>query len=92
VIAIFVQQKLIKDEPPPGTSRFKIIRHVRLLNRDLRNMLVSDIIIRFCEQIPDMLVVMWVVELNHISEINFGSSPPSNDHRRVVLHPRCLPG
>lgn len=73
VIAIFVQQKLIKDEPP---SRDESIQNpfamFRLLNRDLRNMLVSDIIIRFCEQIPDMLVVMWVVELNHISEINFG--------------------
>lgn len=73
VIAIFVQQKLIKDEPP---AKDETIRNpfamFRLLNRDLRNMLISDIIIRFCEQIPDMLVVMWVVELNHISEFNFG--------------------
>ncbi len=73
VIAIFVQQNLIKDEPP---AKDETIRNpfamFRLLNRDLRNMLISDIIIRFCEQIPDMLVVMWVVELNHISEFNFG--------------------
>lgn len=73
VIAIFVQQKLIKDEPP---SKDESIQNpfamFRLLNRDLRNLLVSDTIIRFCEQIPDMLVVMWVVELNHISELNFG--------------------
>lgn len=73
VIAIFVQQKLIKDEP---LVKDEVIHNpfamFRLLNRDLRNLLVSDIIIRFCEQIPDMLVVMWVVELNHVSELNFG--------------------
>lgn len=73
VIAIFVQQKLIKDEPPAKDETIhNPFAMFRLLNRDLRNLLVSDIIIRFCEQIPDMLVVMWVVELNHISEINFG--------------------
>jgi MFS family permease len=73
VIAIFAQQKLIKDEPP---KKDDVIRNpfamFKLLNGDLRNLLVSDIIIRFCEQIPDMLVVMWVVEINHISELNFG--------------------
>ncbi len=73
VIAIFVQQRLIKDEPPVKDETIhNPFAMFRLLNRDLRNMLISDIIIRFCEQIPDMLVVMWVVELNHISEFNFG--------------------
>ena len=74
VIAIFVQQKLIKEDE--GGQRDETLRNpfamFRYLNKDLRNLLVSDIIIRFCEQIPDMLVVMWVVEINQVSELNFG--------------------
>ena len=73
VIAIFVQQKLIKEEKPKNKEPISNpLAMFRLLNRDLRNLLVSDIIIRFCEQIPDMLVVMWVVEVNRISEFQFG--------------------
>ena len=44
----------------------------KLITPDLRNLLVSDTIIRFCEQIPDMLVVLWVVQINHVSELKFG--------------------
>jgi MFS family permease len=38
----------------------------------LRNLLTSDILIRFCEQIPYAFVVLWAVELNGISPIQFG--------------------
>ena len=74
VVAIFVQQKMIKDDEPRKKDELlsNPFSMFKLLNRDLRNLLVSDIIIRFCEQIPDMLVVMWVVEVNKISELNFG--------------------
>jgi MFS family permease len=74
VIAIFVQQKLIKEEE--NKQKDESLRNpfamFKFLNKDLRNLLVSDIIIRFCEQIPDMLVVMWVVEINQVSELSFG--------------------
>lgn len=74
VIAIFVQQKLIKEEPgnSSGDTLKNPLAMFKLLSPDLRNLLVSDTIIRFCEQIPDMLVVLWVVQLNHISEVKFG--------------------
>jgi len=74
VIAIFVQQKMIKDEPTQARdeSLKNPFAMFKLITPELRNLLISDTIIRFCEQIPDMLVVMWVVELNHISELNFG--------------------
>jgi MFS family permease len=35
-------------------------------------LLVSDILVRFCEQIPYAFVVVWVVENNHINELQFG--------------------
>jgi MFS family permease len=74
VIAIFVQQKMIKDVQgkPMDESLRNPFAMFKLITPDLRNLLVSDTIIRFCEQIPDMLVVMWVVEINKISALNFG--------------------
>ena len=74
VIAIFVQQKLIKEEPRRSleSSMKNPLSMFKLISPELRNLLISDTIIRFCEQIPDMLVVLWVVNLNHISEVRFG--------------------
>jgi MFS family permease len=74
VIAIFVQQKLIKEEPRKAFdgSMKNPLSMFKLISPELRNLLISDTIIRFCEQIPDMLVVLWVVNLNHISEVRFG--------------------
>lgn len=43
-----------------------------LLNASLRNLLVSDILIRFCEQIPYAFVVIWCVSLNKITPLQFG--------------------
>jgi MFS family permease len=74
IIAIFVQQFMIKETP--NKSKNEKLKNpfamFKLITPDLRNLLVSDTIIRFCEQIPDMLVVLWVVELNNISELQFG--------------------
>jgi len=74
VIAIFVQQKLIKEEPRRAldSGMKNPLSMFKLISPELRNLLISDTIIRFCEQIPDMLVVLWVVNLNHISEVRFG--------------------
>lgn len=74
VIAIFVQQKLIKEGPRRNldSSMKNPLSMFKLISPPLRNLLISDTIIRFCEQIPDMLVVLWVVNLNHISEVRFG--------------------
>jgi len=74
VIAIFVQQRLINEEPRRAldSGMKNPLSMFKLISPELRNLLISDTIIRFCEQIPDMLVVLWVVNLNHISEVRFG--------------------
>jgi predicted MFS family arabinose efflux permease len=38
----------------------------------LKNLLVSDILIRFCEQIPYVFVVIWCLNVLHISPEKFG--------------------
>lgn len=38
----------------------------------LKNLLVSDILIRFCEQIPYVFVVIWCLDIIKISPVRFG--------------------
>jgi MFS family permease len=42
------------------------------MSPDLRNLLVSDILIRFAEQIPYAFVVIWCIQMNGISAVEFG--------------------
>ncbi|MFZ2654093.1 MAG: MFS transporter, partial [Victivallales bacterium] len=76
VLAIFsliVQQLMIDDD---GKRKSDATLHpwkaLKYLHPDLRNLLVSDILIRFCEQIPYAFAVVWCVKLNNISALNFG--------------------
>ena len=68
-LAIVLQQKLIEDEPPrqdgdecaivPEKNPLKLYR---LMSPNLRRLLVSDILVRFCEQIPYAFVVVWCMK------------------------------
>lgn len=65
VVAAVLQQRLIEDDPPRSSATPRAepnpLRLWRFLNRDLRNLLTSDILVRFCEQIPYAFVVVWAV-------------------------------
>jgi MFS family permease len=75
LIAAVLQQRFILDdvagerkaEPNP-------LRLWREMPEGLRNLLASDILIRFCERIPDAFVVVWATRtiLNPVSELTFG--------------------
>ena len=43
-----------------------------LLGPELKKLLVADILVRFCEQIPYPFVVLWCMNLNKVSGIEFG--------------------
>jgi MFS family permease len=68
-MAIILQQKLIEDEPPrqsndecaivPEKNPLKLYR---LMNPSLRRLLVADILVRYCEQIPYAFVVVWCMK------------------------------
>lgn len=68
-LAIVLQQKLIEEEPPkqagdecaivPERNPLKLYR---LMSPNLRRLLVSDILVRFCEQIPYAFVVVWCMK------------------------------
>jgi len=81
VVAAFatvMQQVLIVDDrkghpagakPAAYANPFVLFRR---MNRPLRNLLVSDILIRFCEQIPDAFVVVWCMKT--LAEIPGGTA------------------
>ncbi|MDD2229254.1 MAG: MFS transporter [Candidatus Cloacimonetes bacterium] len=70
IIALIVQHRFI-EEKRVEVKRVKRAKR-KLFSPNLYNLLVSDILVRFCEQIPYAFVVIWVVENNHISELKFG--------------------
>ena len=75
LIAAFLQQRLIVDDatdtriPEPNPLRLW-----REMPPGLRNLLWSDILIRFCERIPDAFVVIWATRYisQPVSELTFG--------------------
>lgn len=74
VISIFIQRKFIPGEKHVilATPRFHEIWQA--MNPNLKHLLVSDILIRFCEQIPYAFVVIWCMKTisRPVSAIEFG--------------------
>ena len=61
-------------EGSPGAPK-ETLPPLRLFKRfdpALRSLLVSDVLIRFCEQIPYAFVVVWAVQLHGITAVQFG--------------------
>ncbi len=68
VVALFLQRRLIEDDRPdasrvlaPAAERDPR-KLYRLMNPAMKRLLVSDILIRFCEQIPYAFVVVWCMK------------------------------
>ncbi len=69
VIATILQQFLIEDEPAvPDPEKQKVmpeknpLKLLHLMGPDLKQLLISDILIRYCEQIPYAFVVIWCMK------------------------------
>ena len=72
-ISLLLQQVMIADAKRiPDENDSSKTYGLGLLNPSLRNLLVSDILVRFCEQIPYAFVVVWCVSLNKITPLQFG--------------------
>ncbi|MBI4324216.1 MAG: MFS transporter, partial [Chloroflexi bacterium] len=57
----------------PGTSTASFLDIVKSFNPTLRELLLSDILIRFCERIPYAFVILWAMNHGGISASQFGS-------------------
>ncbi len=65
-VALVLQQVLIEPDPPRGERKARPAetrpwRLWREMRPELRQLLVADILVRFCEQIPYAFVVVWAV-------------------------------
>ena len=68
---VFVAKFMPNDKSiKPKTHGF--LKTIKNLQGPLRVLLISDILIRFAEQIPYAFVVIWAVTLNGLTPIKFG--------------------
>jgi MFS family permease len=72
-LAIVFQQQ-IREGPRPGqsTGTLSLSQALQELNPALRRLLLSDILVRFCERIPYAWVVIYSMNYIHINATEFG--------------------
>jgi MFS family permease len=71
-VSLVLQQAMVEDEYRERKAEGNPLRALALMSPALRNLLVSDILVRFCEQIPYAFVVLWCVTINGITPLQFG--------------------
>jgi MFS family permease len=83
VAALFLQQWMIEDDAPDKTAASddctltpekNPLKLLRLMNPSMKGLLVTDILVRFCEQIPYAFVVVWCMKTitEPVSAVQFG--------------------
>ena len=74
IAAIFMQQRMIPADAPSAGMPENPRRLWAQLDPKLKNLLVSDILIRFCEQIPYAFVVIWCMKTlsSPVTAVQFG--------------------
>ena len=75
VVSLFLQQALIEDDGAgKQVAEKNPLKQFKLITPDLRNLLISDILIRFCEQIPYAFMAIWAIQTiqNPITSTQFG--------------------
>ncbi len=72
--AALIFQQFMIEEPPRQTAKEAERQSygLSLISKDLRRLLTADILVRFCEQIPYAFVVLWCVNENGITPLQFG--------------------
>ncbi len=83
VVALLWQQRLIENDRPSRQSRDGApdlvpqknpLKLLRLMNPTMKGLLVTDILVRFCEQIPYAFVVVWCMKViaEPVTALQFG--------------------
>lgn len=73
IVSLGIQQAMIKEDKfVAETAEKNPFRLWRFMGMDLKHLLVSDILIRYAEQIPYAFVVVWCLKNNSITAFQFG--------------------
>lgn len=68
----FMAEPATSATPPKAEASISFFGVVRTFNPTLRELLVSDILIRFCERIPYAFVILWAVDHVGVTPQQFG--------------------
>lgn len=72
LISIAFVAKFMPEDKSIKPKPHGFLKTVKNLDGSLRILLISDILIRFAEQIPYAFVVIWAVTMNGLSPVKFG--------------------
>lgn len=74
VVALLLQHYFLEyiSEPPGSQMQKNPLKVLAQTGPKLRHLLVSDILIRFCEQIPYAFVVIWCIKRVGATPVQFG--------------------
>ncbi|OHD15542.1 MAG: MFS transporter [Spirochaetes bacterium GWB1_59_5] len=73
IVALVLVSRYMADDKPEKADPLKArVKTRELFSPALRSLLASDILVRFAEQIPYAFVVIWVVDNNGITPLQFG--------------------
>ncbi len=74
LISIWIQQTMIKDQVVKS-NQLEVKKMLKLMPKSLSYLLTSDILVRYCEQIPYAYIAIWTMKSlqgAHISAFKFG--------------------
>ncbi|MFL6541137.1 MAG: MFS transporter [Chthoniobacterales bacterium] len=74
-LGTIVVQRRLRDEPThtlDKPERWTLLRSVRAFNAPMRRLLLSDILVRFCERIPFAWIVIYAMDNLHLNAAEFG--------------------
>ena len=72
LVALVLQQLMIEEGQRKTQAEGNPLRLARFMTPALRNLLVSDILVRFCEQIPYAFAVIYCMKIVGVSAVQFG--------------------
>lgn len=71
IVSLWVIWKYIEEQKQEQCIPPRLKESFARMSPELRTLLLSDIFVRFAEQIPYGFVVIWVMEVNKISAVSF---------------------
>lgn len=74
ICASIIQQIFLTENTKKTIINLNVLKLLKSMPINLKHLLISDILVRFCERIPDAFVVIWATRYisNPISELTFG--------------------
>ncbi|MFZ2957290.1 MAG: MFS transporter [Candidatus Ozemobacteraceae bacterium] len=72
ILSLIFQQVMISEKPMKSEKSMTADEPAIHLSAALKKLLIADILVRFCEQIPYPFVVLWCMNIHGINGIEFG--------------------